>query len=516
MKHFMLTLIIAILVAHTAWAEVRTINATGEYRMGDHDTRADAKQIALQDAKRIALEKAGTYIESITEVKNFSLSKDEVQAYTAGVVEVTQQAATSIMEGQQQIVRVEVACKIDTDIVTRQIDALRKNETVKAELLKAKQETEQLRQDLEDKTRELAAAMSKTEAERIAETRRAILTEQEVNNLLTQAVLVLFSGNKTLAHGSYSTEGLRRAKILTEQALALDPFNPAVHSIMGLLLAEGANLEEAIAAYRMAARLKPDDADTHYFLGLSSLAKNDGERAIAEFRMAIRLRPNDANTHYFLGNVLYRFNGDKEGAAVEYRAAANLKPDLAVAHASLGEVLMFSDWEGAISALQTAIRLQPNDMTAHYNLGRSLYRKRDLEGAIAEFRTVIRLAPDNPTAHHILGEALKDKGDIDSAIAAYRIAIRLDPNPPTYHYNLGVALEAKRDLKGAIATYRTAIRLSHFYYDDAHYSLGVALQAQGQQAEAARELREYLKRAPETSANRSRIKQAQAALRELE
>lgn len=43
-------------------AEIRTITATGEYRMGDNDTRTDAKRMALLDAKRLASGQAGTYL----------------------------------------------------------------------------------------------------------------------------------------------------------------------------------------------------------------------------------------------------------------------------------------------------------------------------------------------------------------------------------------------------------------------------------------------------------------------
>ena len=68
-----------------AVAEVRTLTATGEYRMGDNDTRTDAKRLALLDAKRLALEQAGTYLESVTEVKNLQVSRDELRAYTAGI-----------------------------------------------------------------------------------------------------------------------------------------------------------------------------------------------------------------------------------------------------------------------------------------------------------------------------------------------------------------------------------------------------------------------------------------------
>ena len=48
--------------------------------MGDNDTRADAKRLALLDAKRLALEQAGTYIEGISEVKNLDLAKEEIWA----------------------------------------------------------------------------------------------------------------------------------------------------------------------------------------------------------------------------------------------------------------------------------------------------------------------------------------------------------------------------------------------------------------------------------------------------
>ena len=124
----LLSIIGAILCfASPSRAEISTITATGEYRMGDHDTRADAKRIALQDAKRLALEKAGTYLESITEVKNFQLDREEIRAYTAGIVEVTEQQTRSTMEGETTVVRVDVTGKINTSVVARQTDALRKN-----------------------------------------------------------------------------------------------------------------------------------------------------------------------------------------------------------------------------------------------------------------------------------------------------------------------------------------------------------------------------------------------------
>jgi hypothetical protein len=226
----LLSLIVTVIVLSSspAWAEVRTITATGEYRMGDHDTRADAKRLALQDAKRLALENAGTYLESITEVKNFQLGQEEIRAYTAGIVEVTEQQTRSVMEGETTVVRVDVICRIDSDVVTRQIDALRKNETAKTELLAARKEADRLRQENEALRQSLAAAKSKTEIDTLAQKRSEVLTDQDVNSLLAQAWVVLGGSGVGFFTGTSSAAGRARARTLIEQALALDASNPYV------------------------------------------------------------------------------------------------------------------------------------------------------------------------------------------------------------------------------------------------------------------------------------------------
>ena len=44
--------VILMLTAWPAWADVRVVNATGEHRMGDRDTREDAIRLATEAAKR--------------------------------------------------------------------------------------------------------------------------------------------------------------------------------------------------------------------------------------------------------------------------------------------------------------------------------------------------------------------------------------------------------------------------------------------------------------------------------
>ncbi|HEX9782205.1 MAG TPA: hypothetical protein VGA56_05655, partial [Opitutaceae bacterium] len=152
------TLAVWVCVASAAGAaEVRLLTATGEYRMGDNDTKTDAKRLALLDAKRLALEQVGTYLEGVTEVKNLRVTKDEIRSYTAGIVEVVEQATRTALEGETTVVRVDVTVKVDTADVAKQLRELRKNELAKEDLLRAKTEADLLRKELGERNKQLAA-----------------------------------------------------------------------------------------------------------------------------------------------------------------------------------------------------------------------------------------------------------------------------------------------------------------------------------------------------------------------
>src|SRR5262249_31422480 len=74
-----LQIFLTMLFAVAAHAQVQEFMATDEYRMGDNETRANAKLLALADAKRLIVEQAGTYLSSVTEVQLSSLAKDDIR-----------------------------------------------------------------------------------------------------------------------------------------------------------------------------------------------------------------------------------------------------------------------------------------------------------------------------------------------------------------------------------------------------------------------------------------------------
>jgi hypothetical protein len=112
-------------------AAVRVVTASGEYRMGDHDTRADAVRLAIEAAKRQALEEVATYLESVTEVRDMDVTRDDIRTYTAGVVMVLNQQVSTRLEGETVVIQADLTAQVDPNEVAQAITALRDNESAK-------------------------------------------------------------------------------------------------------------------------------------------------------------------------------------------------------------------------------------------------------------------------------------------------------------------------------------------------------------------------------------------------
>jgi hypothetical protein len=117
--------------------------------MGDRDTREEAMRLATEAAKRSALEQVATYLESVTIVEGTEITRDEIRAYTAGLVLVLDQQANLRLEGDSVIVTVDLTSQVDTDEVGQAILALRENESARHQLAALKGEIDELQKDLD-------------------------------------------------------------------------------------------------------------------------------------------------------------------------------------------------------------------------------------------------------------------------------------------------------------------------------------------------------------------------------
>jgi tetratricopeptide (TPR) repeat protein len=257
---------------------------------------------------------------------------------------------------------------------------------------------------------------------------------------------------------------LQEAETAYRRALATEPesliISMAVHHNLGYTLQQQGKWEEGIACYERARRLQPDCLETEVIWASAMHAQG-------------KLSPNE-RTHYaaishYLGNRR-KHAGDLKAAVEYYRQAIAMQPDLVTAHYNLGLALeSMGKREEAIVCYQKALALQPD------------YREAETQVASAH-HALGKLAPDQQ-AHYAaicteLGTQHKENDDLEAAIQFYRQAIALQPDLATAHYKLGMALQERGEEEEAVACYQTALELQP-HDRDADIRLAAVLHALG-------------------------------------
>jgi superkiller protein 3 len=150
-----------------------------------------------------------------------------------------------------------------------------------------------------------------------------------------------------------------------------------------------------------------------------------------------------------------------------FREALRLKPDDATAHNNLGNALLQTGHlQEAIKHYQEALRLQPNLPEAHCNLGITLTRIGRLMEAIAQFRTALQLQPDLAAARNNLGDALINfgcvlfqKGQLNQAIASLQEGLQIRPDNAGAYNCLGLIFLRQGQAGEAAADFQKALEL---------------------------------------------------------
>jgi tetratricopeptide (TPR) repeat protein len=155
------------------------------------------------------------------------------------------------------------------------------------------------------------------------------------------------------------------------------PDSAEMHMIMAGELAREGNQAKAIGEYREAIRLNPSLPSVHF--QLAELMRTSADPAIsaqaeAEFKAALKINPYDALSWRQLGGIM-NAKGDFNTAEENYRKALTLHPNDAEAKTGLAIVLISTNQtDQAVSLLESALKDDPTNMTAHFRLS-GLYRR---------------------------------------------------------------------------------------------------------------------------------------------
>ncbi|HWC99436.1 MAG TPA: tetratricopeptide repeat protein [Candidatus Sulfopaludibacter sp.] len=165
-----------------------------------------------------------------------------------------------------------------------------------------------------------------------------------------------------------------------QAALRLNPDSASTHSDLGTAFARMGRVGEAVSEFQTALRLKPDSpviranlqnaqkeltadtAEAHYSKGVDLSNSGRLQDAVAEFEQALRMRPDYAEAQNNLGVTLTQIPGHAAEALPHFQAAVKLNPNYADAHFNLGVALaqMPGRLPEAVHQLEEAYRLHPD------------------------------------------------------------------------------------------------------------------------------------------------------------
>jgi tetratricopeptide (TPR) repeat protein len=174
-------------------------------------------------------------------------------------------------------------------------------------------------------------------------------------------------------------------------------------------------------------RVAPGSSRAHEFNAEVLEFQGKMQDAAAEYRKVLAIDPSAPNVHYRLGRLLLRMGDDNQTlqqAREQFEDELRVNPDNAAAEYELGQMAWRArDWNRAVEHLRRAAQDEPRSPSILVALGRAWVSAGQAQAAMAPLLTAVRLAPNDATAHYELAIALLHLGrkqQADRQMALYR------------------------------------------------------------------------------------------------
>ena len=180
------------------------------------------------------------------------------------------------------------------------------------------------------------------------------------------------------------------------KSLSIDPDQAPLQLVLGELLSDQSQLEQAIAPLEAALGIDPTLTEAQFRLGLVHGQLGHFEQATELFEMVIAAQADYPDAHLVLAAALEQLGRFSE-AIEQFRQAVVLNPDQDDGHRKLGMALAKQgQYDEAIIHLKEFLRLRPNAFNGHYVLGRLLVKVGRVDEALEALGQAQRLKPEWP------------------------------------------------------------------------------------------------------------------------
>lgn len=291
------------------------------------------------------------------------------------------------------------------------------------------------------------------------------------------ARLLLLSGRV-----NESLDRIGEAESRYTAALAADPDNPEPALALGRFYLRFRRTAEARTQFEALAKRLPDDP--RVLVGLGDLAMSDGDvaRARADYEKATSVDPKSATAWLGQSRVAIE-QGRWTDARPDAERALSLDANVPDGHLQLGLALWkLKNLPGALKEMEAA-RTSSGNLKVNIAVGAVLLEQGDTAGAENVLNQALRVEPSNPEANFQMARVHAARQEWTSAIESMKAALDRVPARASYRYELGRIYRDAKKVPEAIEEWKVAVKLDP-RYTDAWAAIGEAEQ-EGQRCEDA-------------------------------
>lgn len=291
---YMIAFVAILICGSPSFADNRTVTAEGKYVMGDMDSKKDAKALALMEAKRLALEKAGTYIESVSEVKDYQLTKDQINTLAAGVMSVEVLKEDWKMSGESMVIVVSIKAVVDTSNLKTRIAAVQDG-----------QGSDSMK-DIQNQLAALQKELAELKSQRSSPAEKAPTKEEAKAKY--DGIIKQMSALEYVEYGNAALIGQRwqEARDAYSRAIAINPGLADAYSGIALALQRTGQPDKALESVNKALKIDPQSARGYAARAMLLLEQGNPDSALKDIGKAIELNPGNARFYMNRGNIQLR------------------------------------------------------------------------------------------------------------------------------------------------------------------------------------------------------------------
>lgn len=370
----LVSLLFVLLFPNLTLADKKSFIKEYNYQAGDEDSKNSSRTIAIREVKKLLLEEMGTYLESVTEVKDLQLTKDQIITLTAGIIHT--EILAEKWNGKTYWLKANIVA--NTDNLIESINKLRKDRGKVKELEDLRRQSDDLLKENEKLRKELSKA--------------------EVKG---------------------------REKTVTAYKMTIDKLSAKEWLENGQNFYESKDYKNAISSFTKAIELYPEFAWAYISRGLAYGHVGNKHKAMQDYDKAIEL--DTPNAYFYFARGLAYTEINHTLAIRDYEKAIEFDPKYAKAYSALGdECVDIGIINQAIRYYDIAIKLEPQDALSYASRG-SAYRKMGkYNQAIQDYDRSIELDSRDAADVYILRSFAHSKiGNHNQALLDMKTAARL-------------------------------------------------------------------------------------------